>query len=94
MIDGIEQGGFMEQTSRRLGSGQEIICIATDQSRQGNQRLIIGTRDKMVLVIDIDARGQLVPVLSVQLDKTVPKGVAFAENAEDIYVFGLFEGNM
>jgi hypothetical protein len=51
-------------------------------------------RDKMVLVLEIDGKGQLSPVLSVQLDKTVPKGVAFADNSNDIYVFGLFEGDV
>lgn len=48
----------------------------------------------MVQVLEMDARGQLLPIFSVKLDKTVPKGVAFADNANDVYVFGLFEGDV
>jgi len=84
----------VELTSWRLGSGQEIVCIADNPFSQENHRLIIGTRDKMVQVMDIDPKGQLIPHFSVTLDKTVPKGVVFADNADDVYVFGLFDGDV
>jgi hypothetical protein len=58
-------------------------------------RLAIGTRDRVVQVWTLDPRGHLHSVFSVQLKVTVPKGVALAENiTKDIYVFGLYDGNM
>jgi hypothetical protein len=42
----------------------------------------------------VDARAKMRTVFSVQLDKTVPKAVAFAENSEDVHVFGLYDGNV
>jgi hypothetical protein len=58
-------------------------------------RLAIGTRDRLVQVWDLDSKGKMQSVFSVQLNVTVPKAVAFAENrARDIYIFGLYDGNV
>jgi hypothetical protein len=57
-------------------------------------QLAVGTRDRLVQLWKHDHKGQLHSLFSVRLDATVPKGVAFAENADnDIYVFGLYDGN-
>jgi hypothetical protein len=42
----------------------------------------------------VDARAQLRAVFSVQLDKTVPKAMAFSEACEDIRIFGLYDGDV
>ena len=43
----------------------------------------------------LDLKGQVQSVFLVRLDMTVPKGVAFVENAaKDIYVFGLYDRNL
>ena len=39
-------------------------------------------------------QNELTPLLSVQLDKTVPKTVEFTDNGKDVILFGLFDGKM
>jgi hypothetical protein len=80
--------------ARRLGNGQEIICIAGDPFSEDEIRIVIGTRDRLVQVWNIDAKAQMTAIFAVQLDKTVPKVVAFSENSDDVRVFGLYDGNM
>lgn len=88
------QGRFEELTAKRLGTGCEITCMVCDNTEEIT-RLAIATRDRMVQVWRLDLRGQVQSVFSVQLDVTVPKGVAFVENAaNDIHVFGLYDGNL
>ena len=48
----------------------------------------------LVQVWHVDARTKMCAVFLVQLDKTVPKAVTFAENSEDVHVFGLYNGNV
>ena len=68
-----------------------MVCNNTEEIT----RLAIATRDQMVQVWRLDLRGQVQSAFSVQLDVTVPKGVAFVENeAKDIHVFGLYDGNL
>jgi len=58
-------------------------------------RLVIGTRDRIVQVWELDSKGKMQSMFSVQLDVTVPKAVAFTNNpTNDIYVFGLYDGNV
>jgi hypothetical protein len=47
-----------------------------------------------VQVWNVDAEAQMTAIFAVQLDKTVPKVVAFTENSDDVRVFGLYNGNM
>lgn len=55
----------------------------------------MGTRDKVVQVFILDAKGELQSVFCVQMDATVPISVSFADNiAKDVYVFGLHNGYM
>jgi hypothetical protein len=68
-----------------------MVCDSTEEII----RLAIATRDWMVQVWRLDVRVQVQSVFSVQLDVTVPKGVAFVENmAKDIHVFRLYDGNL
>jgi hypothetical protein len=83
---------FQETCARRLGSGFEITCIAWDMSSEGSTRIAVGTRDKIVQVIVLNANSQLEAVFAVRLDNTVPKSVAFADD-KGVYVFGLYDGN-
>ena len=58
-------------------------------------QLVIGTRDRIVQVWELDSKGKMQSMFSVQLDVTVLKAVAFTNNpTKDIYVFGLYDGNV
>ncbi|KAG2358556.1 hypothetical protein BDR07DRAFT_1379317 [Suillus spraguei] len=84
---------FQEIWARRLGSGFEITCLSWHStSSEGNLQIVVGTRDKMVQVLTLNTSSQLQPDFTVQLENTVPKSVAFADN-RSIYVFGLYDGN-
>ncbi|KAG2365223.1 WD40-repeat-containing domain protein [Suillus spraguei] len=75
---------FQEICARRLGSGFEITCLSWHStSSEGNLRIVVGTRDKMVQVLTLNTSSQLQPVFA---------SVAFADN-QSIYVFGLYDGN-
>ena len=86
--------GFVELNAQRIGTGLEITCIANDPFSESEIRVIVGTRGMLVQVWQVDARAKMRTVFSVQLDKTVPKAVAFAKNSEDVHVFGLYNGNV
>lgn len=77
----------------RTGNGKEITCLAQNSSEDRATRFLLGTRDQRVQVWKFDKQ-KLKPLLSVQLDKTVPKAVEFAENTKDVIVFGLFDGKV
>jgi hypothetical protein len=47
----------------------------------------------MVQVLILNANLQLQSVFAVQLETTIPKSVAFTDS-RDIYVFGLYDGNL
>ena len=69
--------------------------MAWDSPTDDTVWLATGTQDRLVQVWTLDRNGQLHSVFSVQLDVTVPRGVAFVENMEkDIYVFGLYDRNL
>ena len=88
------QSCFEELTAKRLGTGCEITCMVCDNTEE-TTRLVVATRDQIVQMWKLDLKGQVQSVFSVRLDVTVPKGVAFVENAaKDIYVFGLYDGNL
>ncbi|KAG2096022.1 WD40-repeat-containing domain protein [Suillus cothurnatus] len=84
---------FQEICARRLGSGFEITCLSWHSSADGNIRIAVGTRDKMVQVLILNTNLQLQSVFAVQLETTIPKSVAFTDS-RDIYVFGLYDGNL
>ncbi|KAG2046080.1 hypothetical protein BDR06DRAFT_856595, partial [Suillus hirtellus] len=86
------QKTFQEICARRLGSGFEITCLSWHSSTDGNIRIAVGTRDKMVQVLVLNVNLQLQSVFAVRLETTVPKSVAFTDS-RDVYVFGLYDGN-
>ncbi|KAG1743613.1 uncharacterized protein EDB91DRAFT_1050978, partial [Suillus paluster] len=89
-----QQEKFQEICTRRLGTGFEITCLSWHStSSEGNLRIVVGTRDKMVQVLTLNTSSQLQSVFAVRLENTVPKSVAFADN-RSIYVFGLYDGNL
>ena len=45
----------------------------------------------MVLLYTLDGT-KLIPIFSVQMDKTIPACVAFADHKEDVLVFRLRDG--
>ncbi|KAG2361870.1 WD40-repeat-containing domain protein [Suillus spraguei] len=67
---------FQEICARRLGSGFEITCLSWHStSSEGNLRIVVGTRDKMVQVLMLNTSSQLQPVFTVRLENTVPKSI-------------------
>ncbi|KAG1860978.1 hypothetical protein C8R48DRAFT_673560 [Suillus tomentosus] len=65
---------FQETCARRLGSGFELTCMVWDStSSEGNTRIAVGTRDKIIQVLVLNPNSQLQAVFSVRLDNTVPK---------------------
>ncbi|KAF8573658.1 WD40 repeat-like protein [Ramaria rubella] len=100
-----QDGNFEEIMAKRLGMGCKLTCITHDPVCDARPRIAIATRDSMVQVWKVNARGTVHSVFSVQLNRTVPRAVGFADtfnkdtpNKEflnkDILVFGLFDGNM
>jgi hypothetical protein len=84
------QGDFEEFWCKRVGTGFEITCIMCNHA---SGRVTIGTRDRIVQVWSFDSTDGLRPLFSVQLDITVPKTLGFVDNtAQDLYVFGLYNG--
>ena len=85
-----------ESCSKRIATGQEIICMAIEDTIRGNfARLVVGTRDRAIGVFQIDLKGELIVVFCVQMEATVPIGLAFVDNtARDILVFGLYDGRL
>ncbi|KAJ8581076.1 hypothetical protein M405DRAFT_847264 [Rhizopogon salebrosus TDB-379] len=85
---------FQEICTRRLGSGFEITCLSWHlTSSESNIWIAVETRDNMVQVLILNTSAQLQSVFAVRLDNTVPKSIAFTDN-RDIYVFGLYDGNV
>ncbi|KAG1750309.1 WD40-repeat-containing domain protein [Suillus occidentalis] len=85
---------FQEISTKRLGSGFEITCLSWRSTpSEGNLRIAVGMRDKMIQVLTLNANSQLQSVFAVRLENTVPKSVAFADN-RGIYVFGLYDRNV
>ncbi|KAF8579382.1 WD40 repeat-like protein [Ramaria rubella] len=96
---------FEEIMAKRLGTGCKLTCITHDPVCDARPHIAIATRDNMVQVWKVNARGTLHSVFSVQLNGTVPRAVGFADtfnkdtpNKEflnkDVLVFRLFDGNM
>jgi hypothetical protein len=91
----MHQAGFTELAARRIGTGSQITCITDDSTSPGgkNRRIAIGARDKRILVVELDSKGDMTPIFSVTLDKTVPSGLTFADY-ENVYVFGHYDGDV
>lgn len=77
-----------------MGTGQEITCVAVE-AVPASTRIVVGTRDRVILVWKVDDKNNVESMFSVQLATTVPASVAFSSNTtKDIIVFGLYNGEM
>ena len=56
-------------------------------------QLATGTCEHQVMVWTFN-NDVLVPSMSIQLATTVPKGIAFVNGKRDLYVWGLYNGQM
>lgn len=89
-----ELGEFAEANAQRIGHGKEITSLASNVGTEDQIQLLVGTEDRRVLSFTLDFNAKLIPIFSVALNNTIPATVAFAENNEDILVFGLKDGNV
>lgn len=69
------------------------MCL-TSAGVEEDVRVAAGTRDSLIMIFDIDANGQMVAKFSVSISDTIPASIAFATNAEELYIFGLMDGNI
>jgi len=76
----IDQMLFQETHTRRLGLGFEITCMSWDMYSEGSTQIAVRTRDKIVQVLALNTNSQLEAICVVQLDNTVLKSVAFADD--------------
>lgn len=81
---------FQDIFSRRIGTGFEVTCIA-GQSFSG-ERIAVGTRDRVVMVWNVDSSNDVQTVFSIQLSFSMPAAIAIVGETMDIKVFGLFNG--
>jgi len=56
-------------------------------------RLATGTHECQLMVWTFD-NDVLVPSISIQLATTVPKGITFVSGQRDLYVWGMYNGQM
>ncbi|KAG2126384.1 uncharacterized protein EDB93DRAFT_1109658 [Suillus bovinus] len=105
--DGCILAGGVWATTRQTTAAVETLCYGTGLGyitflRHGlidnnfqeicARRLgSVGIRDKVVQVLMLNTSTQLQSIFAVQLENTVPKSVAFADNRV-IYVFRLYDG--
>ena len=79
-----------------MGNGQEIISLAIESARPTEVRIALGARDMTLQVWTFDVQqGEAAVAFSINLEKTIPKAISFAKNrTKDIYVFGLYNGQL
>ena len=56
-------------------------------------RIATGTRGHQVICWTFH-NNILVPVFSIQLSTTIPKGIVFVYGQRDVYVWGMYDGQM
>jgi len=84
---------FEELVVKRVGTGCEITCMACDTAAGTGVQIATGTRERQVMGWTFH-NNILVPNFSIQLSTTVPKGIAFVYGQKDIYVWGMYDGQM
>ena len=73
---------------QRVGKGKEITSLTKNKPPGQLHQIATGTEDQVTLLYLLDG-AKLVPLFSVQIDRSIPACISFAENKEDILVFGL-----
>ena len=76
---------------QRAGKGKEITSLTKNKLPGQSHQIMAGTEDQIILLYSLD-RTKLVPLFSVQMDRFIPACISFAENKEDVLVFGLRDG--
>ena len=76
---------------QRVGKGKEITSLTKNKPPGRLHQIAAGTEDQVILLYSLDGT-KLVPLFSVQMDRSIPACISFAENKEDVLVFGLRDG--
>ncbi|TFK59710.1 WD40 repeat-like protein [Pluteus cervinus] len=80
--------GFKEVFSRKIGSGAEIVCLATDTTSPLT-KIAAGMRDRGITVWTIDDQNNVENIFSVRLNTTMAATLAFHPSEHSLLVFGL-----
>ena len=76
---------------QRAGKGKEITSLAKNKPPGRSHQIAAGMEDWVILLYSPDGT-KLVPLFSVQMDRSISACISFAENKEDVLVFGLRDG--
>ena len=68
--------------------------MTKNQSLSNEIQILLSTSAGTVQLIALDVNMEIVPVFSVNLENVVPSTVKFAENNEDVLIFGFHDGNV
>ena len=77
-----------------MHGGHEITSMTKNQSLSNEIQILLSTSAGTVQLIALDVNMEIVPVFSVNLENVVPSTVKFAENNEDVLIFGFHDGNV
>ena len=75
---------------QRVGNGKEITSLTKNKPPVQLHQITAGTEDQVILLYLLDGT-KPVPLFSVQMDRSIPACISFAEN-KDVLVFGLKGG--
>ena len=68
--------------------------MTKNQSLTNEIQILLSTSAGTVQLIALDVNMEIVPIFSVNLENVVPSTVKFAENNEDVLIFGFHDGNV
>ena len=77
-----------------MHGGHEITSMTKNQSLSNEIHILLSTSAGTVQLIALDVNMEIVPVFSVNLENVVLSTVKFAENNEDVLIFGFHDGNV
>lgn len=77
----------------RVAEGSEITDIATFTEPGSRLRVAVATRERIICRLDFNS-DTMWEIFGVRLERTLPKAVAFAENGADLWVLGMYDGNL
>ena len=72
----------------------EITSMTNNQLLSNEIQILLLTSAGMVQLITLDVNMEIVPIFSVNLENVVPSMVKFAENNEDVLIFGFHDSNV
>ena len=77
-----------------MHGGHEITSMTKNQSLSNEIQILLLTSAGTVQLITLDVNMETVPIFSVNLENVVLSTVKFAENNEDVLIFGFHDGNV